>query len=98
MLPKALFLKGFLLFSYYNIHLDSRLSARIAGISVGIFVLDSYLRQYKKVLVMGKLTAVAVKAAKTMTDESKKLSDGGGLYLLVKPKGGRYWRYDYLKS
>ena len=47
---------------------------------------------------MGKLTAVAVKAAKTMTDESKKLSDGGGLYLLVKPKGGRYWRYDYLKS
>ncbi len=47
---------------------------------------------------MGKLTAVAVKAAKTMTDESKKLSDGGGIYLLVKLKGGRFWRYDYLKS
>jgi integrase len=24
-----------------------------------------------------------------------KLSDGGGMYLLVKPDGGRYWRLDY---
>ncbi len=24
-----------------------------------------------------------------------KLSDGGGMYLLVTPAGGRYWRLDY---
>lgn len=24
-----------------------------------------------------------------------KLTDGGGLYLLVAPTGGRYWRYNY---
>src|SRR5271167_1947880 len=26
---------------------------------------------------------------------SRKISDGGGLYLLVTPKGGRCWRYPY---
>ena len=26
---------------------------------------------------------------------SRKVSDGGGLYLLVTPKGGRWWRYAY---
>lgn len=25
----------------------------------------------------------------------RKVSDGGGLYLLVVPTGGRYWRYNY---
>jgi hypothetical protein len=25
----------------------------------------------------------------------RKVSDGGGLYLLVAPTGGRYWRYNY---
>lgn len=28
-------------------------------------------------------------------EKSKKLSDGGGLYLLVLPSGGRSWRYSY---
>ncbi|MCO6442199.1 MAG: integrase arm-type DNA-binding domain-containing protein [Nitrococcus mobilis] len=28
-------------------------------------------------------------------DKSYKLADGGGLYLLVNPSGGRYWRLDY---
>ena len=27
--------------------------------------------------------------------QARKLSDGGGLYLLVAPTGGRYWRYNY---
>lgn len=26
---------------------------------------------------------------------ARKLTDGGGLYLLVAPTGGRYWRYNY---
>ena len=29
------------------------------------------------------------------TDKPIKLADGGGLYLLVQPKGGRWWRLDY---
>ena len=28
-------------------------------------------------------------------DKQYKLADGGGLYLLVKPTGGRYWRMKY---
>jgi hypothetical protein len=26
---------------------------------------------------------------------TRKISDGGGLYLMVVPAGGRYWRYNY---
>lgn len=29
------------------------------------------------------------------TDKQYKLTDGEGLYLLVTPKGGKYWRFDY---
>jgi len=43
---------------------------------------------------MGKLTATAVRQAKGQA-KPVKLADGGGLYLLVKPDGHRYWRYDY---
>lgn len=39
---------------------------------------------------MGKLTAVAIKAARP-----GKLFDGGGLFLDVRPTGGRYWRLKY---
>jgi len=43
---------------------------------------------------MSKLTATAVKNAKPGT-KSRKLTDGGGLYLLVDTKGSKLWRYDY---
>jgi integrase len=43
---------------------------------------------------MGKLTALQVKSAKPK-DKQYKLTDGGGLYLLVMPNGSKYWRYDY---
>jgi integrase len=42
----------------------------------------------------GKLAALAVKQAKPR-DKQYKLSDGGGLYLLVKPDNARYWRLKY---
>jgi integrase len=40
------------------------------------------------------LTDVAVRNAKGR-DKPYKMTDGAGLYLLVKPDGGRYWRFDY---
>ena len=41
-----------------------------------------------------KLTAVKVKNAKPK-DKQYKLFDGQGLFLLVKPNGGKYWRLKY---
>jgi integrase len=43
---------------------------------------------------MGKLTATAVQQARGQA-KPVKLTDGGGLYLPVKPDGYRYWRYNY---
>ena len=40
------------------------------------------------------LTDTRIRNAKPET-KPYKLSDGGGMYLLVKPDGGRYWRLDY---
>lgn len=41
-----------------------------------------------------KLTDKAVKNAKPKEKEYR-LSDGGGLYLVVKPNGGKLWRWSY---
>src|SRR5271168_18768 len=40
------------------------------------------------------LTETSVQAIKPLR-YSRKVSDGGGLYLLVTPKGGRCWRFAY---
>ncbi len=40
------------------------------------------------------LTATEVKQAKP-SEKPYKLSDGGGLFLLVNPTGAKYWRYKY---
>ncbi|WP_222615676.1 Arm DNA-binding domain-containing protein [Dyella telluris] len=40
------------------------------------------------------LTDTAIRKAKPSTKPFK-LADGGGLYLLVKPDGARYWRMKY---
>jgi integrase len=44
--------------------------------------------------VVDKLTDPRVKSAKPK-QRAYKLSDGAGLYLLVKPNGGKYWRLKY---
>ncbi len=31
-----------------------------------------------------------------LTDKPQKLFDGGGLFLLVTPQGGKFWRLAYL--
>jgi integrase len=40
------------------------------------------------------LTDIKVKTANPM-DKAYKLTDGGGMYLLVKPNGSKYWRLKY---
>ncbi len=43
------------------------------------------------------LTDPAIKNAKP-GDKDKRLSDGGGLYLLIKVTGAKWWRWDYIRS
>jgi len=40
------------------------------------------------------LTAVQIKSVKPK-EKQYKLSDGGGMYLLIIPAGGKYWRLKY---
>lgn len=40
------------------------------------------------------LTDTAIKTAKP-SDKKVKMTDGDGLYLLVDPSGGKWWRFDY---
>ena len=41
-----------------------------------------------------KLTDTTIRNAKAR-EKSYKLTDGGGMYLLVTPKGAKYWRMKY---
>ena len=41
-----------------------------------------------------KLTELTIKQSKPEEKEYK-LSDGGGLYLKVHPRGSKYWRFDF---
>ena len=58
----------------------------------GIF--DGILVRLFKIPSTMPLTAIQVKEAKP-SDKDYKLSDSGGMYLLVKINGKKYWRLDY---
>ncbi|WP_371927914.1 Arm DNA-binding domain-containing protein, partial [Methylomonas rivi] len=40
------------------------------------------------------MTDVTVRNAKP-TEKDQRLNDGSGLYLLIKPNGAKWWRFDY---
>ncbi len=42
-----------------------------------------------------KLNNTAIQAAKPRQDKDYRLTDGNGLYLLIKKNGGKWWRFDY---
>jgi hypothetical protein len=67
-------------------------ATKIDGINDGIF---GFLlsRETERDTVMA-LTDTRARTAKPSA-KPYKLSDGGGMYLLVRPDGGRYWRLDY---
>jgi hypothetical protein len=44
---------------------------------------------------MGKLTATIIEKAKTDGEKTRKLFDGGGLFLELATSGGKLWRYQY---
>jgi integrase len=67
-----------------------------AGKIDGIY--DGISSIYRHVILCGdtvmKLTDTRIRNARPTT-KAYKLSDGGGMYLLIKPDGARYWRLDY---
>ena len=69
------------------IHRCSLVSKKFGGIFVGIT--DAFY-----VGINMPLTDLVCRKIKS-SPRPRKLSDGGGLYLLVDPKGGRYWRLAY---
>jgi len=51
-------------------------------------------QEYSEAVTVMALTDTKIKNANPK-DRQYKLSDSGGLYLLISPKGGKWWRFDY---
>jgi len=64
-----------------------------------LFLEKIYRKKMPKLVI--SLTDSKIKSAISMQKKSFekniKLSDGGGLYLLLDKKGGAYWRFDYIR-
>jgi hypothetical protein len=59
-------------------------------LAVGTFVGTNAVRPKST----NKCSPIPFRSAKPF-DRQRKLSDGGGLHLLIAPNGGRYWQYSY---
>jgi hypothetical protein len=53
-----------------------------------------YLLQKLTAMAKDLLTDKTIRNAKP-TDKDQRLNDGGGLSLLIKPNGAKWWRFDY---
>ena len=53
-----------------------------------------YLLQGLTAMAKELLFDVSIRNAKP-TDKDQRLNDGGGLYLLIKSNGAKWWRFDY---
>ena len=64
-----------------------------------LFLEKIYRKKMPKLVI--SLTDSKIKSAISMqkktSEKNIKLSDGGGLYLLLDRKGGAYWRFDYIR-
>jgi len=68
-------------------------AGKITGINIATFYYYN-LPATGKNMKQDKLTGTAIKEAKPGAKQFK-LSDGGGLYLLVHSNGSKYWRFDF---
>ena len=68
-------------------------AGKISGINIATFYYYN-LPATGKYMKQDKLTESAIKEAKFGAKQFK-LSDGGGLYLLVHSNGSKYWRFDF---
>lgn len=68
-------------------------AGKITGINIATFYYYN-LPATGKNMKQDKLTESAIKEAKPGAKQFK-LSDGGGLYLLVHSNGSKYWRFDF---
>jgi hypothetical protein len=66
----------------------------VGGTKRGIFNGRKKVPPMTRQSTTGKLPAIKIKQAKPKS-KSYKLSDGGGMYLLVNPNGSKYWRWKY---
>jgi hypothetical protein len=66
----------------------------IDGGTIGGICESEHSQGFRNAREMDKLSAVEIKAAQPHSI-ARKLSDGGGLYVLVQPDGAKYWRLKY---
>jgi integrase len=78
-------MRVFCFMKLFNVHCNPRFLGVLLGVSI---------HRFKSRYPQMPLTDTACKNAKPK-DKPYKLADGGGLHLLVKPNGGRYWRMKY---
>jgi Arm DNA-binding domain len=64
------------------------------SLNICLLLVNVLVKTFTNKGVFMALTDIGIKRAKP-AEKQQKLSDGGGLYLLVHPNGGKYWQMAY---